>query len=556
MITSLSIKNLALIENLSVEFKTGFSVFTGETGAGKSILLGAIALLLGDRASSESIRSGEEEAEINGVFELEKLSNPLQNIIKESSIPLEDNMIIIRRTIQKNGRNRIFINQIPVPLSTLKKLGDQLIDLHGQHDHQLLLKPESADIIVNNLKTVAPEFEKFSKVFSKYQTEKQKLDAFIKEANALIQKRDLLEFQYTELTELGLVDGEENELDEEYKLLSSANDRMAAAKNILNEISDEENGAPISRRLIAIEKQLTTLAKNDNSAKDWLDALSEQFSFFSELENFSSSYLSDLESAESSAERLDYINRRLAALQGISKKYSLTISQLIAKTQELKNSLDSIENRDAEKEMLELEVKKAYQKAVRSADELSKVRATASEKFDRSITTQMSKLGFSEGALKTIFDKCETLTINGNENSQFAVKTNAGEPFHSLIKTASGGEISRIMLAIKSTLSESDSVPVLIFDEIDTGIGGKLATSVANEMKNISKKHQLLCISHLHQIAAVADNHYEVFKYETAGRTVTEIKSLSIEQRVEEIARMLGGESEVSKSHARELLGV
>lgn len=553
MISSLSIRNLALIENISVTFKKGFSVFTGETGAGKSILLGAIGLLLGDRASSDSIRSGFEEAEINAAFELENVSSALKTVLAEASLDISDEMLIIRRTIQKNGRNRVFINQIPVPLATLKQIGDHLIDLHGQHDHQLLLRAESANIIINELEGVIQPFNAFQNEFKIYKETLDKLKNFEKEANALEQKKELLDFQYSELSKLDLKQGEEEELEEEFKMLSSRSDRLESAKSILSSLSGSGDEDPITRKLSRIESELRSLAKNDSSASEWLNDLEGTYTFISELENFCEAYLSD-SGTEEDAGRLEYLNSRLASIQRMKKKYNCDYAGLIEKTAELKRDLDSIENRDAERDFLQKEVNLKFTDAMKAAELLSKNRAESSDKFDKAITKEMARLGFSSGALKTAFTKTESLTINGMEEIHFEVRTNAGEPFRSLVKTASGGEISRIMLAIKTVLNSSESVPTLIFDEIDTGIGGKLAIEVANSLYSLSSNHQVLCISHLHQIASKADNHYSIYKHEVDGRTITEIKDLDKDQRIDEISRMLGGDSDAARKHAEELL--
>lgn len=553
MISSLSIRNLALIENINVTFKKGFSVFTGETGAGKSILLGAIGLLLGDRASSESIRSGFDEAEINASFELEKISPALEVILKDASLNISDDLLIIRRTIQKNGRNKVFINQIPVPLTTLKQIGDHLIDLHGQHDHQLLLKSESANIIINELEGVKAPFVNFQKEFSVYKETLDKLKNFEKEANALEQKKELLEFQYTELSKLELKHGEEEELEEEFKLLSSRSDRMESAKNILSSLNGDSGEDSVSRKLSKIENELRSLSKNDPSASDWLNDLENTFTFISELENFCEAYLSD-SGTEEDAGRLEYLNSRLASIQRMKKKYNCDFTGLIEKTADLKRDLDSIENRDAERQFLQRQVNQKFSEAMKAAEILTKARINSASQFDAAITNEMSRLGFSSGAIKTAFTEVENLSINGMEEIHFEVRTNAGEPFRSLTKTASGGEISRIMLAIKTVLNSSESVPTLIFDEIDTGIGGKLAIEVAKSLYSLSLDHQVLCISHLHQIASKADNHYSIYKHEVDGRTVTEINELDKKDRIDEISRMLGGDSEAARKHAEELL--
>jgi len=553
MITSLSIKNLALIENITVSFNHGFSVFTGETGAGKSILLGAIGLLLGDRASTESIRSGFDEAEIHATFELNHVSSGLKKLLDEAALDISENLLIIRRTIQKEGRNRIFINQIPVPLATLKQIGDHLIDLHGQHDHQLLLRPESADEIINTMSSIKPVFAKYSEAFVKYRADSDAYNSFRKNADSLIAQKELLEFQFNEIKKLSLTEGEEESLENEYRLLSTKSERIESAQAIIDTLNGGENEDSISRKISSIESELKSMAKNDDSANPWIDQIDSIYTFLSELENYASSYLSESD-GDSDIARLDLINSRIASIQRLKKKHQTDFAGLLEKARSLKKNLDSIENRDAELEFLKKQAEKSKTACIESAKVLTNAKTSASEKFDSQITAEMNKLGFVNGAIKTVFNVCNDLTSNGLENAEFTVRTNPGEPFRPLAKTASGGEISRIMLAMKTVLSSADGVPVLIFDEIDTGIGGRLALDVADALYALSRSYQVLCISHLHQIASRADFHFSVYKQEESGRTKTHIQLLDKEERILEISRMLGRDSDTAKKHAQELL--
>jgi len=553
MIRDVSIKNYALINELTIAFNHGFSVFTGETGAGKSILIGAIGLLLGERASSEHIRSGAEEAEINGIFELDTISHALSNELAQADITLDNKTLIIRRIISKTGRNRIHINQIPVPLATLKAVGNYLIDFHGQHEHQSLLRQETANILINNLAEIKSIWETYSYAYHEYAAIKTELDNFDRNAAGLAQKRDFIEFQYNELTNLQLKPDEEHTLEEEYSLLSSATERCECISNIIALIEGNEGIDALERTIMHIRKNLDTLQKFDSSVAPWKEDLENSITFFSELNIFCTTYLGKSDAAGNPA-WLEHINSRLAKIQRLKKKYNCNGNELITKQCHLKEQLDAIENTSADRSFLEKRVTQAGKDCRTCARKLSSSRKTAAQHFDQKISQHMERLGFPGGEWKTVFSPESDLTVNGLEQSMFEVRTNKGEPFLPLIKTASGGEISRLMLAIKTVLAAQDNIPILIFDEIDAGIGGHLAKEVARSMYALSHSHQVICISHLHQIASITDHHYRVFKEAERDRTVTKVQLLTKKEKIEEISRMLGSDSSITKKHAEELL--
>lgn len=553
MIRKISVKNFALINELSIEFDKGFSIFTGETGAGKSILIGAIGILLGERASSELIRSGYNETEINGIFELDTVSEPLLREISKAGITLEDNTLIIRRIILKNGKKRIYINQTPIPLSTLKAIGNYLVDLHGQHEHQSLLRQETANLLINSLPEVTSLWRKYYTSYNNFITLKTDLNNFDKQVADLKEKHDLIEFQYSELATMKLVADEENTLKEDFSMLSSVTERLECISNISAIIEGTERDQSLERQIITIRKNLETLQKFDSSARPWIDDIENFLTLLSELEAFCSSYSSHTETTANPA-RLEHINSRLAKIQRLKRKYNCSFDDLIKKQKELKEQLFSIENIEADRSLLEEKAKQTEKTCRENAETLSKARKKATQKFDKIITKQMENLGFSGGKWKTAFIPESELTSNGLETIAFEVRTNIGEPFLPLIKIASGGEISRLMLAIKTVLTEQDNIPILIFDEIDAGIGGLLAKEVAKSLYSLSKSHQVICISHLHQIASVADYHYRVYKTFEDNRTITKVQVLNDKEKVEEISRMLGSDSTISKKHAEELL--
>ncbi len=551
MIRELHIRNLALIEELHLELNSGFSVFTGETGAGKSILIGAIGLLLGERASTDLIRNGFDEAEVSGVFELNSPTKPLTDLLGELNIDYDEKELIIRRKITRNERNRIHINQIPVPLGALKKIGDLLIDFHGQHEHQSLLNEENHLLIIDNLPGVKEVKESYSVLYEAWQKSQTALEELKQKTRALAEKRDFLEYQFKELKSLELRSGEENELESELSLLCSSAERTKYTEEILSLLGGSADS--IQKRISSIRKRLDFLQKYDPSFSQWVTDIENAINLFSELETFCGSYLSGITENADPA-RIEHINSRLAKIQRLKKKYSCDVDKLIEKQNELQHDLASIENFDADRVFLEKKTEAALKECTDAAKKLHEARKKSSDLFDQKITALMEKLGFKGGQLVTSFEPLPKPAPEGMEICKFLVRTNPGEPLLPLASSASGGEISRLMLAIKTVLAEQDHIPVLIFDEIDTGVGGILASEIGHSICNLSRTHQILCISHLHQIASMADNHFLVRKESSGDRTITIVKPLNNDEKVEEIARMLGGNSEIAMKHARELL--
>lgn len=552
MIRELAVTNLALIHGASVEFDQGLNVLTGETGAGKSILMEAIGLLLGERAYTEQIRRGEDEAEVNGVFELNpRRKDALLSLLESANIPIEHGELIIRRRIQRNGRNRVYVNQVPVPLALLKQLGDLLVDLHGQHEHQSLLNPEAARLLIDTMPQVVPAAERYREVYEMYLSARREIEEHDRRAAELAERREIIEFQHRELASLALKEGEEPELEQQSTLLASATDRAEHVAEITRVLTDGDAG--VDRMLATVHRKLQLLAKLDPEVVTWLGDLESAQSVVSELGTFCESYLGRIEQHADPA-RVEQINERLARIQRLKKKYGCDADRLIGKQAQLEADLASLENAEADRSELEKTLEKARQASADAAGQLKKARQKAIAEFDKRVTEQMTGLGFQGGAWRTELRPLNDMGPHGTEEIELTVRTNPGEPFLPLVRTASGGEISRLMLAIKTILAELDRIPVLIFDEIDAGVGGTLAHEVARCLHELSHNHQVLCISHLHQIASVADHHYRVSKETVAGRNETRVHRLTGDEKVAEIARMLGGETEMTRRHAQELL--
>jgi DNA repair protein RecN (Recombination protein N) len=527
-------------------------VFTGETGAGKSILVGAIGLLLGERASSEHIRSGSDEAEVSGVFELRSMPRQLSDLFSENAIADNGGTCIVRRVIARSGRNRVFINQVPVPLTVLKTVGDQLIDFHGQHEHQSLLDPANALRIIDRLPGVDKAVAAYAGAYTAHVEARDALASHDRRSAELAQKRDVIEFQYNELKALSLSEGEEARLEEELKLLSSSAQRLECVSAINSLLTGDDTS--IGHQIGIIKKNLETLSRYDSSAQPWAADLDNSSAVFSELEAFCGDYLAKNETGMDPAQ-LDKINDRMARIQRLKKKYTCDFDGLVEKQRRLKDDLDALVNTSADRTLLLRRADECREACVKAGRALSAARKKQAAPFDKGITSEMAKLGFSGGLWRTDFTEFAEPQPSGLEDAVFMVRTNTGESVLPLIKIASGGEISRMMLAIKTVMASHDHIPILIFDEIDSGIGGVLAKEVGRALATLSDSHQVLCISHLHQIASLADHHYHVFKEAQGNRTVTRVKKLERREKVAEIARMLGGESAISTKHAEELLG-
>ncbi|MGM0462625.1 MAG: DNA repair protein RecN [Fibrobacterota bacterium] len=554
MLTSLQVKNLALIENISIELFGGFSVFTGETGAGKSILMGAIDLLLGGRASASSVRSGEEKAEVSGVFVFSSLSPGLKEFLAENDIECADEELIIRRIIRKNGRNRVLLNAVEVPLSVLRGLGRLLFDLHGQHDHQALLSESAAGEIIDSFSEVAPAKKEYQKCWHEYRRAEDALKEHQRRIETLRERGDFVQFQYNEIDELSLKEGELEELGQEYRRISSVNERSQAAAQIDSALSDEGECPGIATLATTLSRGLATLAEFDPAFTAWVTSVGETQAVFNDLQNTISSYVHDIQE-EYDPHRMDEINSRISRIQRLMKKHACDYAGLLEKHRVLQEELSDIENSRSDATQLKKQMDAAYEKLMVHGEKLHGVRQKISRIFDKKITEKMDSLGFTGGGFYTEFTTCDTPREEGISVPRFMVRTNRGEPFMPLASTASGGEISRIMLAVKCILAENDPVPVLVFDEIDTGVGGVLAASIAREMRSLARFHQLFVITHLQQIAARADTQYSVYKAEKDGRIITKIERLSGDKRVDEIARMLGDDSsQHSREMARKLL--
>ncbi len=562
MLYSLYIKNFALIQELTVEFSPQLTIITGETGAGKSILVGALSLVLGERASSDLVRSGTNKAVIEALLknvDTEKIDTLLSAANIE---PVPE--LIIRRELSSSGQSRCFINDTPCTAALLKQVGELLIDLHGQHDHQLLLRADTHETLLDEYGGTNPEVSAYRASWSKLQNLQQQLNQLKKEAAEIRDKKEILDFQLNELSALDLTSGEEEANETEITLLENA-ETLFTLSTALSELlynSEHSVYSSISTALHTLEK----IAVIDKRFAAHLEETRTAKSIVDELARFSRSYSSDI---DFNPVRLESLRERQLLLQRIAKKYGRSLPELIALRNQLEERIALEDNLEEEVERIEQIIITGKTELSLCASELSGKRQEAARLLEGVIQGHLALLGIpnatfivsmsheeqSEGEI-CVEGKSFAALPNGFDRIEFLISTNPGEKPKPLVKVASGGEISRVMLAMKSALAESAELPILIFDEIDTGISGRVAEAVGKSLKSLSRLHQIIAITHLPQIAAMADLHLQVQKSVQDERTVTEVTILDHESRLQAIAQLISGKSISSSSlhHAAELI--
>lgn len=535
MLLNLHVKNLALIEEAEVDFHEGLNIMTGETGAGKSIIIGSVNIALGGKVSKDIIRNGADYALVELVFETK--SEEVRRFFEENDLPWEDGQVIISRKLM-NTKNMIKINGETTPVSILRELASLLIDIHGQHDNESLLKNSKHLSMLDEYggTEIAALRRQISGLFYDYRKIKEKCAGFTIDEEERRREISFLEFEVKEIEEAELKSGEDEELEEEYKRMSNA-EKITASIGEAHELIDGEDGS--ARELIG------RAVKNIGDLLSYDERIEELYQAVSDIEALCTDFIRELadymEDTAFDGERFEYIEKRLDFINRLKLKYGKSIEEIHKHRDEAQKKLEFYENYEEEKEKTLAEFKKIETELKTLCDELTELRKKAAGALRENIIKALKDLNFLEVAFDVEFKKIEGFTTNGNDNVQFLISTNPGEAVKPLSKVASGGELSRIMLGFKSLLAGKDNVETLIFDEIDTGISGRTAQMVSEKLKEISKSHQVICITHLPQIASMADSHYLIEKMVADGKTVTQIGELEEEKAVEEIARMLGG---------------
>ena len=541
MLTELRIRNLAIIEELGLEFSEGFTVFTGETGAGKSILVDAVDLLVGGRSSIDQIRAGAEEAEVSGVFSLANNGLIAQVLSEQDLRDSDEKELILRRILSRAGRNRVHVNGRPAPLGVLQALRGFLVDIHGQHEHQSLFKSSVQLDLLDEFGGLLPARTEYAMAFDAWRN----LEARLAERqNAFADRQareDLLRHQVEEATAANLRPGEDRELERERLLLSQGRRLAELVQAIYGPLYEEERS--ILQGLSGLAGPLKELAAIDTELGDERDRFSEALAHVTDLAQRLRTYRDRL---EFEPERLEKVEERLDLIRRLIKKYGGSLEEVLKRGQQATLQLQELESSDEALNLLAGQVAGARERALKCAQDLSRRRAQAADALKRRLEQELKDLRMQHARIEIAVQQesgAGGLTSTGSDRAEFLFSSNPGEELLPLARIASGGELSRVMLAMKTVLAEQDHVPVLVFDEVDAGIGGAVSEVVGKRLRELSRHgHQVFCITHLAPIAAQAHHHLAVTKSTKGGRTLTNAAVLDSPGRVEEIARMLGGE--------------
>lgn len=550
MLQQLYIKNFTLIDELDIQLHPGFSVITGETGAGKSIILGAIGLLLGQRADSKSIKQGADRCVIEAHFDLSRYD--MKSFFDENDIEYDDKDTIIRRELTATGKSRAFINDTPVALSMLKELGDQLMDIHSQHQNLLLNKQDFQLNVVDILAQDTKEVVAYQKVFDQYQQQKKALEALREEIERNRQNVDFLQFQFDELSQSKLAKGEQEELERQSDTMSHAEDIKTALYETDNALNGDETGV-----VDMIRKATNALESISQVLPDSEELVGRLDSCRIELKDIADEVGRMLNHTDFDPEELDAINNRLDRLYELEKKYHVkTVEELISLRDQLRQQLNNIENSDEAVGEKEKEVERLHAICQEHANKVTKQRQAIAKQMKSQMAGRLEALGMPHARFEVSITTTE-LGRNGQDNVSFLFSANTSTPLQSVAQVASGGEIARVMLSLKAMISGAVKLPTIIFDEIDTGVSGKIAEKMAQIMQEMGQtERQVISITHLPQIAALGSHHYKVSKEETPQGTISQMKELTPEERINEIAQMLSG-SNISKAaidNAKQLL--
>jgi DNA repair protein RecN (Recombination protein N) len=562
MLTTLRIKNLALVSDLTLELQPGCNAITGETGAGKSVIIGALNLVLGERADRTLIRTGEENCSVEAVFDVAKLKAPLKKFLEENGLePCEENQLVLKRTFTSAGSNRQFVNGSPTTLATLAAIGEWLVDIHGPHDHQSLLHPAKQLAILDAFGGLANEREAFGELVRRRAAIESEKSALVVDEKTYAQQLDLLRFQVQEISTASLKPDEEARVESEFNRASNAAKLLQLSQSALDALGENENS--LLTQAGAIGRMLQDLLRVDAGAANLVELHSQAAGSLRELQSELSRYA---EKVDVDPARLAELEERLNLIHSLKRKYGASLTEVIAFGGEAKQKLQSLESRDAELARLNAELQKLDTEILRDGKKLSAARKKVIPRLAKAVGKQLEDLGFKQSKFDVAISevgssRCDDRTAQravptttGFDEIEFQFAPNPGEPAKPLRAIASSGEMARVMLALKTVLAAEDEIPVLIFDEVDANVGGETANAVGEKMKQIAAKRQVLCITHLPQVAAPADAHYVVTKQVRNGRTISEIELLGKKERVTELARMLGGQSDAARKHAEALL--
>ncbi|MGL5278991.1 MAG: DNA repair protein RecN [Cetobacterium sp.] len=551
MLKELKIENLAIIEKVDLEFKSGLIVLTGETGAGKSIILSGINLLIGEKASADMVRDGEEYLLAQGVF---AVNEEQEAELKELGIEAEDNEVIVRRHIDKNGKGKAFVNNIRVPMSSLKEIMGTLVDIVGQHSHQMLLnKSNHLRLLDRFLGDDGISIKKqLEVIYNEYSSLERRIQDVEKNKRETLEKKEFYEFQLQEIDKVNLKDGEDEKLEEEYKKLFHAGkikEKLSLTENILKD--GEKNALNI---IYNSRKNLETISKYGKEFQENLERLER---VYYDLQDCVDSIRDLNDDIEADDMRLEKVISRLDAINRLKSKYGDDIGTILQYREKIDEKLQLLDENSFQVKKLEKDRDEAKTKYYTLAKKLSDIRKLKAKIIEENLQDELKGLNMGDANFKIEFEESSSMTLSGIDQVEFMISTNVGQGLKPLWKVASGGEVSRIMLAIKVIFSKVDNIPILIFDEIDTGVGGETVRKIANKLQEIGETTQVMSITHSPAIAAKATQQFYIEKKLLDNKTITQVKELDEDERVKEIARMLAGKniSEAVIEHAKELLG-
>ena len=563
MLKSFEVKDYALIEHISVEFGSGLNIITGETGAGKSILIDAMSLLLGDRASTEVVRKGAQKSFVEGIFYV-KANKKVKSLLEKSDVDFSDELII-RREISLKGSNRCFINDTPVNLNLVKDVGNLLVDLHGQHEHQSLLRTETHIDYLDEFGDYQDILLQYKKKYSELLEKENELTELQEKESSIKERKDFYSFQIKEIDNISPQEDEDDKLIEGLKILENS-EKLAELTSEIYQLLYETDSSIQS----ALGKVKTLLQKLNDIDKSFADSLNESESALAQIQDISNYIRSYNSKINLDQEEVEGKRERLGAINLLKKKYGGSVKSILDYRKKIGEEFELAENFSEKINDLSKNIFELRRNAGSLAKSLSKKREQAAKLVKKGIEETLKELGIQEPQFKTqiINEKSEKdsgvyfdekyfkATSKGIDEVEFFISTNPGEDLKPLAKVASGGEVSRIMLSLKSTLAKNDKLPLLIFDEIDVGVSGRIAQKVGKTLKSLSGYHQVISITHLPQIASLADHHFSIEKIAQNERVISSIKKLPQSERITEIARLLSGEkvTEASLKSARELL--
>lgn len=550
MLDTLKIRNLAIVENLSVDFRDGLNVITGETGAGKSIVVGALGLVLGDRADKSMIRSGQTQCAVEAVFRLAESSDVDAVLERLGLPPCEDGTLIVRRIVSASGAGKNLVNDSSATLQALRAVGDVLVDMHGPHDHQSLLNPAfQLDILdaFGHLWKSRSDYEESYRTLADLRLQRQELQGHDQDVAREI---DMLGFEIKEIEDAQIQDIDEAELERDHTAVANAQRILELANLSQQALFEDEHSA--FEALVSVQEALRELTSILPDAEAWL---AEARSIAVQTQELSAAIASQAQRIEADPQRLQWIEARMEVLHRLKRKYGRSVKEILQRLETSRLRFAELESRETRLEELDRRIEKTRQETITAGQKLRLERAEAAAALERAVTSELVELGFPQSAFTIGLSEVPP-GPTGLDRCDFSFAPNPGEPRHPLRAIASSGEISRVMLATKTVLAAHDRIPVLVFDEIDANVGGEMGHAIGRKLALVAQSHQVLCITHLPQVAVHGDAHLVVTKVVQDGRTHTHTALLADRERPREIARMLGGKdpTRITLQHAREML--